>query len=793
MNVIELLNLEDIDKYISKKCKTKTKNKKTKKLQEAPITITFDTETTSVLLNDDNTQWFRNPKLSSEDNDKIASSKRKYSWVYIWMISIDHHNYYSRDLNELNDFIELLNSYDKFQFYIWAHNYTFDFHFVQCKIPFASVFAPQSHNVYKSEYGNINFRCSYILSGLGLDKTLESCNSPVKKLKGDLDYSLTRHYKTELSETEMAYCENDVDGLCYYIDFMKKKYGSYADIPLTKTSVVRAEVIKYFQDIFTPLRQNDIYNLLVQLAITDVDLYEELLDCNIGGYTHASCFNARKHLKVIDKIRMFGRDKTSSYPAQSLLDKFPMTKYIMHTNGREIVDKITENTAKTEGVLFTVELHNISSKRGGTFISSHKASDIKNPTLDNGKVFKADSLQVTVNEWGWLAIKMIYDFDDDYDVFNCYTCKKKYLPLHIRLAILEFYRLKTTLKGVPDMEVEYNWHKTNVNSIFGTMDMSVIFGDIVYGEYGDYTFTDMWKDKVHGYTDEEKHELKQEALDKEVRKYTNSNRMENWRWKNDKDKYPYTAVMQWGMTVTTSCQYELLKLCDAIGWRNVIYCDTDSIKFVAFDEADLERINKIFERFECKQKHRILDAIEYTNHEIDIENGKIRAYNEYKKKEVKKLIKNVSWEDFAPKDIHGEEHPIGYFPQEDEYTDFKALGAKRYMYRTPDGTVKTTVSGISKKKLKEYLEKESKGDVDKMFDMFDNELTVPSEETGKNTHTYHLPLDKPIEITDYNGVKAMIEPTTGCCLTPQPFSMKLSTDYLEFLESDYLIQGYIKR
>ena len=86
----------------------------------------------------------------------------------------------------------------------------------------------------------IEFRCSYILSGLSLAKTAENLTMhKIEKLKGDLDYSKIRHSQTEITETEWHYIYHDVMIVTDYIDECIVESGDITKIPMTNTGRVR--------------------------------------------------------------------------------------------------------------------------------------------------------------------------------------------------------------------------------------------------------------------------------------------------------------------------------------------------------------------------------------------------------------------------------------------------------------------------------------------------------------------------------------------------------------------------
>lgn len=101
--------------------------------------------------------------------------------------------------------------------------------------------------------------------------------------------------------------------------------------------------------------------------------------------------------------------------------------------------------------------------------------------------------------------------------------------------------------------------------------------------------------------------------------------------------------------------YARLKLqegIDAIPRDNVVYVDTDSVKFIGNHGKKLEELNK------------------------------------------KYLV-----EDYGAEDINGEVHYIGIYENETKkpYKYFKTLGAKKYAYVDSEGELHITVSGVLKK------------------------------------------------------------------------------------------------
>ena len=104
---------------------------------------------------------------------------------------------------------------------------------------------------------------------------------------------------------------------------------------------------------------------------------------------------------------------------------------------------------------------------------------------------------------------------------------------------------------------------------------------------------------------------------------------------------------------------------------------------------------------------------------------------------------------------------------EETYKYFKSLGAKRYI--TSDGKeIHCTIAGLPKKSAEKFFysgydEKYTvkgeiiKGDfigaptIKQMFDKFTNQMFVPSEIAGKNTHYYTFSTD------DAYGIKQILK------------------------------------
>ena len=103
---------------------------------------------------------------------------------------------------------------------IFVHNLSYEFQFIKDFFKWNNVFCKQKHKViYARTDSNIEFRCSFFLSNMSLQKMCENSVRCVHyKLVDTYDYKKMRTPVTPLTEEEKAYCYNDVRGLCECIE-----------------------------------------------------------------------------------------------------------------------------------------------------------------------------------------------------------------------------------------------------------------------------------------------------------------------------------------------------------------------------------------------------------------------------------------------------------------------------------------------------------------------------------------------------------------------------------------------
>lgn len=198
----------------------------------------------------------------------------------------------------------------------------------------------------------------------------------------------------------------------------------------------------------------------------------------------------------------------------------------------------------------------------------------------------------------------------------------------------------------------------------------------------------------------------------------------------------------WGIWVTAYARRNLFSGIKECGY-DYIYSDTDSIKCV-YAEEHMDYFNKYNEEIEEKL-HKAM------------------------------LFHGLTDEEFKPKTIKGKEKILGVWDDEGIYEKFKTLGAKRYM-TLKHNELSITVSGLNKITVVPYLQSLGKDP----FELFEDDLYIPKEYTGKNTHTY---IDESMDgvIVDYLGNSNLYMERSGVHLEEADYSMSLSDKYLNYL------------
>ena len=634
----------------------------------------------------------------------------KTAFMYIWMFGLEDYVFYGRTWQEFLEFLKILsNRLDlaiNRKMVVYVHNLSFEFQFIYKLFEWDKVFCMRKHKpIYATTTMGIEFRCSYLLSGLSLEKVGDNIRADIKKLTGNLDYSLIRHHLTYMTEKELSYCENDIRVLIAYIrEQLLDHHNNITYLPLTNTGRVRNYCRKQ-----TLYKDHDTYSTLMAGLVLDPDDYRQLKRAFQGGFTHANYFYTGK---IVEDVTSY--DFASSYPYVMVSELFPMSAPCKVFDYDDNLEYYLNNFSCVFDVAITGIVSCVNHE---TPLSESRCFKKLKPRSNNGRIFEADYIETTVTEQDFFTLREYYEWDD-ITITNFRIMKRDYLPKDFILAILKLYSDKTTLKDVPGKEAEYMRSKNMINSCYGMTVTDIARDLVLFNELGWYESSP--------------------NLEEEIAKYNRSKRRFLY--------YP------WGVWVTAYARRNLFNGISEFK-DDYIYSDTDSIKVI-----------------------NVSNRLDY-----------IEKYNANVVEKLKKMCYHldIDFEMCQPTAPNGKKKILGIWDFDGHYKRFKTLGAKRYMIEKDDGELSITVAGVNKKKAIPYLKREYKDP----FVAFDEGLTIPSEFTGKLTHTY---IDDEItfNVTDYNGIKTEVHSPSGIHLEPAEYSLSLSKEYREFLEGMELDTEY---
>ena len=572
------------------------KDSKKRRINYIELACAFDIETTNI--------------YEKDSAGNIITVPRPYAFMYHWQFCIDDCVCFGRTWEEFQDLLKTLEkkmnlSYNN-RLVVWVHNLSFEWCFMNHFIEYEEGFFKEEKKPLKIlTKGGIEFRDSYALSNMSLNKFCENEGAVYYKLDGDeFDYSKIRTPQTTLTEYEQSYCYNDVRGLCECIR-SRMRFDTLATMPMTATGYVR-------RDLRQSVRGDKKYRELFRSNALDKDLYLLCREAFRGGDTHANIHYSNQLLHDVTS-----KDIASSYPASMMMGLYPQTKF-MKLNASTYLN----NDLSDYALLMEVRLSGVRyiGQCGIPYIAVSKCRALtKDAVKDNGRVLYASMLELVCTDIDFEIIKKEYEYTDIF-LNNIYASKYAPLSPKIKNVVMDYFRAKTTFKGDPEHEYEYNRKKVSLNSTYGCMVMRIDQEETVYNPD---TFS---------------YEVKAPDLEEMLAKFYKS--------RNNFLSY------QHGIWITANSRKRLRDMLNIVA-KDVVYCDTDSIKYKNNHDNDFDNKNKILKE----------EAI------------KAGAYAETKSGKIKYM---GIWED------------------DGNYSEFKTLGAKKYVYKEGD-KIKSTIAGVSKK------------------------------------------------------------------------------------------------
>lgn len=598
---------------------------------------TFDIETTTLITGVDH-------EGNPERNAIIWSGQFYNGEEYIQERSL-------ADVIHRLELISYNNRDNPYKMLVVVHNLSYEFQFIKDFFKFEKILANNKRKIIAAETDQLVFRCSYMLSNMGLDKFLKNEGVPEEFRKTNMNYLVERFPWTELTPEEYTYCKNDVVGLHMAIQnrINHEHNKDVNNLPLTSTGYVRKDCRKAVNS-----NKNNRYRFFREKL--DADTFLMCHNAFRGGNTHANRLFVKKIMKRVGSM-----DIRSSYPTEIFLRKYPGQFFDMRPFKRKEFDFYLHNWHDW-GMLIDVTWKNIRLKNPDAtpvpylsiskcdpvkFFQTHNDKDKnkkqKARQMDNGRILRCEYCRIIITEVDYLIIKSQYDWDEEH-ITRVKVSKKHYLSKELLGQVKKYFYNKTTLKQKdddpnfdPDKAYLYARSKELLNGIYGLHVTSPCKFD--------YEF------------DEDKHEVNEVRTHEDGTPITEQELLDKYY-----SSFSNFMSYQVGVWVTAYSRYHLEIAIQLLGNKknggktsDLVYCDTDSVKFIN-PEDHIDDINRINEEY------------------------------------IKMAEEREAYVDYNHKRYH-----LGIYEFEGISKKFITYGAKKYIYSTPEG-FKITISGVPKKK-----------------------------------------------------------------------------------------------
>lgn len=611
-------------------------------------------------------------------------------WIVSIQVWFDGYYHFFRKPEELIQWylekIKQLNLSEDRVLITYIQNVSFDLSYLA---PYIQKFLPDkerrsglydgAHKIIYYKQGGLEFKCTYLLSGQSLEKWSNDMDVEHKKQVGLYDYDRIIYQDTEIDEASQIYDKYDVLAMQESFDKQLKLHDdNITTVPLTSTGYPRRKLRKSCND--TDYLQKYFYDNRIDAHTLLFNLHSYA-----GGYTHNNRLLKSTVIKVTDLIEKYGKDVKighgdfrSHYPSQ--LRSYPMAW------GRfSIYYHITEHDAYFRKHGHNINIDDICNMYPTYSSITHirfyhmtlKDNNITMPFMQYAKITRSQKLIMKDGKWikaygktgrkerarihcdNGRVLAMV-DNDEVSGWFECYLdnrtleiIKKQY---NIKYKVIEVIRSRTSMipKEVADVIDEYFKAKSDYKIIhkkceklYGEFDERTIEAAInlllakkllnsLYGVFA--TFPLRPEIDMDFDLEEPFHVLKE--MNKEDYE---AGLKEYYSHRSNFIHYPI------GCETTAAARYELFQYIEAIGYENVLYCDTDSIFYIKTPEIQ----------------------------------EKIEALNAEKRKTAPYIV-----------NINGERVYYDVFEQEEDLLAFKGLHSKCYAYVTEREELKAVIAGV---------------------------------------------------------------------------------------------------
>ena len=709
-----------------------------------------------------------------------------FATMYIWQFGLNGSVIYGRTWDEflqvINDVSDALSLCKKRHLIIYVHNLGYEFQWIRKKFNWDKVFAIKRRRPVYAISGGIEFRCSYFLSNYALAYIGDNLlvNYPIHKLTGNLDYLKVRHSYTPLSPAELSYCINDVKVVMSFIQEKIESDGDITKIPLTNTGYVR-----------NYCRESCFYE---GIAPDDEESRKKVL-LSYRAIMKSLQVQSDDEYYQLKRAFMGGFTHTSilhsnqvryDVGSADLTSSYPYTivaQYFPMTRFKYIgtveVGTDFKHYLDTYCCIFDIEFFGLYPRV--EFENILSASRCHPGSLSDDVCINNGRI-ISCSHCATTLTEL--DFENMCKFYTWDSCKIVNLRISHR-----GYLPKAMILAVLDLYES----KTSLKGIAGKEIEYLVSKNMINAAFG-MMVTNIIRgefeyDNVYGWLE------KEADIEKQLSAYNkNFNRF---------------LYYGWGVWVTAHARHNLFSAIWEFG-DDYIYADTDSIK-----------------------------GLNFSSH--------MNYFKSYNDRVIDSLIRmcgslHIPFSKVAPKTKKGVTKIIGLWEIEEGYDTFKAVGAKRYMYRYNNGKLQITVGGLNKSQAVPYLLYEFGGgktekneslsyrwlqdhslhvspyytafqtvsrlaysnlplhsealefilslplDYNWIFENFGEGLCVPPKHTGKQTVDY---LDHSFAAicTDYLGFPLPISESSAVYMEQQPYQMSITNEYRSLLEGVYHVEG----
>ena len=451
--------------------------------------------------------------------------------------------------------------------------------------------------------GPFEFRCSYRLSGMSLEKWSKEYNIEHKKQIGLYDYDAVLFPDSILTSEQEKYDEYDVLSMQECLSKQLQYFNDdLSTVPFTKTGYIRRTLRKscqkdkhYRKDYFYKNRLN-------------ADLYTYCLRSYAGGFTHNNRF---KKDTVIQGL-IGHRDFKSHYPSQMACRLFglgePQKVYDINMPFPITIDEILSWYPQFSSVsvirMYSANLRDFKISMPFMQFSKCYEASFERKFLDNGRILSANGEWIMYVDDITLRI-LNEQYKIDYEILEVYRMLNKPLPDCILDVVDKYFKGKSDKKNiVKELEDQYgkldektisanfelSQEKSGLNSIYGCCATNPLRRKLELTEDIEFRYTELY--------DNEK------AI---------ADGLEDYYSKHNNFLNYFV-----GCQITSMARYELYEYIKAIGYDKVLYCDTDSIFYIKDDETE-----KAIEDLNAEKRK--------TARYVILDNGKKEYYDEFTK------------------------------------------------------------------------------------------------------------------------------------------------------------------